>query len=130
MRKLSSGGALAQCAYFLTQRVHGFGTDLELAGEGEVAECRLELLPHQGRKVHVPTGVDYAKLRGASVGAFLQIQRRHDARLQQRGNRHGTRWLNDDFHALPDQTRHRDDLLLADQEDAFHMTPQDRKRPR
>ena len=98
--------------------------------EGEVADCRLESLPRGGRKVYVPAGVDYAELRGASAGAFRQIQGRHDARLQERGNGHGARRLNDDFHALPDQPRGRDDLLLADQEDAIHMTPQDRKRPR
>src|SRR2546430_9902881 len=45
----------------------------------------------------------------SSVGTFRQIQRRHDARLQERGNSHGARRLNDDFHALPDQPRGRDD---------------------
>ena len=97
--------------------------------EEEVADCRLKLLPGQGRKVHVPAGINYAELRSGSVGAFRQIQRRYDARLQQRSNGHGALRLNDDFHALPDQSRRINDLLLADQEDAVDMAPQDGKRP-
>src|SRR5713101_1328213 len=91
--------------------------------------CRTPSLPGKGRQVYVSTGEYYAELWSAAVRALRQIQRRHHSWPQQRGNGHRARWLNDDFHSLPDEPRGENDLLLADQEDTFDMAAQDREGP-
>src|SRR5260370_40177287 len=91
---------------------------------------RLSSLPRKRRKVHVPAGKDHAEFLGVAVGASWQIQGSNDTWPEQRGNGDGARWLNDDFHAFPNQRRRRNNLLFADEEDAIHVTPQDGKRSR
>src|SRR5207245_3439189 len=73
---------------------------------------------------------DQAEIRRSAIGAYQQLQGSHDSWLEQRCNGHSTRWLNDDFHAFPDQPRRRNDLFLAYEEDTIHVAPQDRKRSR
>src|SRR5712692_3212507 len=87
----------------------------------------LASLPGKGRKVHVPAGEDYAELRGAAVGASRQIQGSNNSWLEQRGNGDRAGRLDDDFHAFPDQPRRRNDLFLADEENAVHVAAEDRE---
>ncbi len=96
--------------------------------ESEV-NSRQQSVPRKGRKVHVSAGEDYAEFRREAIGAFRQTQRSDDSGLEQRSNGHGAGRFNDDFHALPDEARCRDDLLLADEEDAVHVAAEDRERP-
>ena len=93
------------------------------------AARQVRLLPGKGREVHVSTGEDDAELRGAAADPFRQIEGRNNSRPQQRGDGHGARWLNDDFHTLPDQPRRGNDLLFADEENAFHVAAEDRESP-
>src|SRR6266849_3470687 len=89
----------------------------------------LRSIPWNGGKVHVPTGENDTEFRGVTVGASRQIQGSNNSGLEQRCNGHGARGLDDDFHALPDEPRRRDDLFLADEEDAAHVAAEDRESP-
>lgn len=74
-----------------------------------------------GGEVDVAAGENYAKFGRGGIEASGEIQVGCRAWAEQGSYGHGAAWLDDDFHALPDQAHGGDDFFFGDEEDAIDV---------